>query len=33
MGANSALTMLGALYRLQCVDVTVLHNPVADGNP
>ena len=29
VGANSALTMLGALYRRQCVDVEGLHNPVA----
>ena len=29
VGANSALTMLGALYRRQCVDVQGLHNPVA----
>ena len=29
VGANSALTMLGALYRRQCVDVPGLHNPVA----
>ena len=29
VGANSALTMLGALYRRQCVDVPGLPNPVA----
>ena len=29
VGANSAVTMLGALYRRQCVDVQGLHNPVA----
>ena len=29
VGANSAVTMLGALYRRQCVDVEGLHNPVA----
>ena len=28
VGANSAVTMLGALYRRQCVDVEGLHNPV-----
>ena len=28
VGANAALTMLGALYRRQCVDVPGLHNPV-----
>ena len=29
VGANAALTMLGALYRRQCVDVPGLPNPVA----
>ena len=29
VGANSAVTMLGALCRRQCVDVEGLHNPVA----
>ena len=29
VGANSAVTMLGALYRRQCVAVQGLHNPVA----
>ena len=29
VGANQAVTMLGALYRRQCVDVQGLHNPVA----
>ena len=29
VGANSAVTMMGALYRRQCVDVQGLHNPVA----
>ena len=29
VGANQAVTMPGALYRRQCVDVEGLHNPVA----
>ena len=29
VGANQAVTMLGALYRRQCVDIEGLHNPVA----